>query len=344
MSSLQTADTTFAELLQDLPPNLLAQAREFQAFTRARVLKTPAQLLRVVFLYCGLDQSLRTTSATCAQLGQALTDNAVRERLLACGPWLTALLRQMLPALPAGVPPERRFILVDGSVIQAPGATRADYRLHLGWDWFNQTLAFLEISTVATGESLARFAWHRGDVAVADRNFATAAGLAAALQRGADVIARLHLAHDIQPFFHHELFHVYHAQFFDECAQAWCALWMEGLATLAAQRLNPGASDAELLLNQPRPIRADVERDRSAAVCAVARLVDSKAAADYAGLFSNGPALEGLPPRVGYYVGYLVAEEAARGRSLMSLAHLRNPAARKVVDAAFAGLSRCKAG
>jgi len=161
---------------------------------------------------------------------------------------------------------------------------------------------------------------------------------------GADVIARLHDFADERPFFHHELFHVYHAQFFDECAQAWCALWMEGLATLAAQRLNPGASDAELLLNQPRPIRADVERDRSAAVCAVARLVDSKDAADYAGLFSNGPALEGLPPRVGYYVGYLVAEEAARGRSLMSLAHLRNPAARKVVDAAFAGLSRCKAG
>ena len=77
MSPLQAADTTFAELLQDLPVGLAAQAREFQAFTRARVLKTPEQLLRVVLLYCGLDQSLRTVSATSAQLGQALTDNAV---------------------------------------------------------------------------------------------------------------------------------------------------------------------------------------------------------------------------------------------------------------------------
>ena len=191
MSPLQAADTTFTELLQALPPDCLAQAREFQAFTRARVLKTPAQLLRVVFLYCGLDQSLRTTSATCAQLGQALTDNAVRERLLACGPWLTALLRQMLPAPPLGTPAERRFILVDGSVVQAPGATTADYRLHLGWDWFSQSLAFLEITATQTGESLVRFAWQAGDVALADRGFATAAGLAATVNCGADVIARL---------------------------------------------------------------------------------------------------------------------------------------------------------
>lgn len=191
MSSLQAADTTFAELLQDLPPDLAQQAREFQAFTRARVLKTPEQLLRVVFLYCGLDQSLRTTSATCAQLGQALTDNAVRERLLACGPWLTALLRQILPAPPAGGLHGRRLLICDGSVIQAPGAQTSDYRLHLGWDWFAQSLAFLEITATKTGESLAHFAWQTGDVALADRNYAKATGIAATVARGADVIVRL---------------------------------------------------------------------------------------------------------------------------------------------------------
>ena len=191
MSSLSHADTTFAELLQDLPPELAQQAREFHAFTRARVLKTPEQLLRVVLLYCGLDQSLRTVSATCAQLGQPLTDNAVRERLLACGPWLTALLRQMMPALPAGSLAGRRLIIVDGSVIQAPGATSSDYRLHLGWDWFNQSLAFLEITDTKTGESLAHFAWHVGDVALADRNYAKATGIGATLACGADVVVRL---------------------------------------------------------------------------------------------------------------------------------------------------------
>lgn len=190
MSSLQEADTTFAELLQALPPELAAQAREFRAFTRARVIKSPAQLLRLVLLYCGLDQSLRTVSVTCAHLGQALTEQAVRDRLTACGPWLTALLRQLLPAPPATALHGQRLILIDGSVVQAPGAKTADYRIHLGWEWFSHQLVFLEVTTTKTGESLARFDWQTGDVALADRGFSSAAGIAATKARGAAVIVR----------------------------------------------------------------------------------------------------------------------------------------------------------
>jgi hypothetical protein len=158
---------------------------------------------------------------------------------------------------------------------------------------------------------------------------------------GADVIAQLHHFRDEQPFFHHDLFHVYHSQFFSECEQMWCALWMEGLATAAAQSLNPQASDAELLLSSPRAIRPEVERNRAAAVCAVAARLNSADAADYAALFSDGEAGTDLPPRFGYFVGYLVAKEAARQRSLRELAHLDNAAARRVVDAALARLATC---
>ena len=43
---------------------------------------------------------------------------------------------------------------------------------------------------------------------------------------GADVIARIHTGHAIQPFFHHELFHILHARrSFHECEQVWCSLW-----------------------------------------------------------------------------------------------------------------------
>src|SRR5919198_6274198 len=56
---LTDPDTLFEELLQDLPPETAQMAREFKAFVRAKKVKTPEQLLRVVFLYCGLDKSLR---------------------------------------------------------------------------------------------------------------------------------------------------------------------------------------------------------------------------------------------------------------------------------------------
>lgn len=189
--SLQEADTTFAELLKELPRDLESQAREFRAFTRARVIKSPTQLLRLVFLYCGLDESLRTVSANCAQLGQALTDQAVRDRLVACGPWLTALLRQILPAPPETSQVGKRLILIDGSVVQAPGAKTSDYRIHLGWEWFSHQIVFLEVTTTKTGESLARFDWQTGDIALADRGFSSAAGIAATKERSAEVVVRL---------------------------------------------------------------------------------------------------------------------------------------------------------
>ena len=62
---LTDPDTLFEGLLQDLPPEETAQmAREFKAFVRAKKVKTPEQLLRVVFFYCGLDKSLREVAGT----------------------------------------------------------------------------------------------------------------------------------------------------------------------------------------------------------------------------------------------------------------------------------------
>ena len=90
-------DTLFEELLQDLPQETVQMAREFKAFVRAKKVKTPAQLLRVVFLYCGLDKSLREVAGTFTALYESITDQSVAERLRACGPWVKALLRQMLP-------------------------------------------------------------------------------------------------------------------------------------------------------------------------------------------------------------------------------------------------------
>jgi hypothetical protein len=50
---LTDADTLFEELLQDLPPTGSHMAREFKAFVRAKKVKTPEPLLRIVLLYCG---------------------------------------------------------------------------------------------------------------------------------------------------------------------------------------------------------------------------------------------------------------------------------------------------
>jgi hypothetical protein len=119
----------FEDLLQDLPPAVETLARDFKAFTRARTIKTPVQLLQRVFLYCGLDTSLRAVAGEMTLRVARITDSSVRARLEACGPWVQALWTHMLraaafPTLPTGW----RWLVMDGSQGQAPGATGTDYR------------------------------------------------------------------------------------------------------------------------------------------------------------------------------------------------------------------------
>ena len=74
-------DTTFEQLLQELPDDILELAKESKAFSRARKRKGPLQLLRVVLLYCGTDKSLREVAGILTLLDEPITDSSVAERL-----------------------------------------------------------------------------------------------------------------------------------------------------------------------------------------------------------------------------------------------------------------------
>ena len=189
---LTDADTLFEELLQDLPPETAQMARDFQAFVRAKKVKTPTQLLRMVLLYCGLDKTLREVAGTWTALYEPITDQSVAERLRACQPWVHALLQRMFPpAVGATLPQTLRFLVIAGSSIQAPGATGTAYRLHIMMDL--RTLAFVAVlvTDVHTGETLKHVTLGASEVAVADRGYAQAQGIHEAVQRGAAVIVRL---------------------------------------------------------------------------------------------------------------------------------------------------------
>lgn len=160
---------------------------------------------------------------------------------------------------------------------------------------------------------------------------------------GADMLARVHPYADEEPFFHHELFHTYHLRSFNDCGSVWCSLWIEGLAVYAARTLNPDATDAQLLLTVPEPIPAEVDANIAEAVCLIKARINSRDSADLRALFSFSRFNERLPPRFGYYVGYLVAREAGRTHSLQELAAMNNVEAAAIVDAALAALAPCPA-
>ncbi|MGH8060205.1 MAG: transposase [Candidatus Entotheonellia bacterium] len=188
-------DTLFEDLLQDLPPETVSMAREFKAFTRARKVKTPVQLLRLVLLYGGLDKSLREVAGNYTLLVEAITDSSVAERLAACRPWVRALLARMVSP-PTTLPAQRRFLVIDGSGIQAPGARGTQYRLHLCMDLVTLTFVSITVTDKHTGESLRHFPLGPGDVAVADRGYGHPATLVQTVQQGADLLVRLN-AHNV---------------------------------------------------------------------------------------------------------------------------------------------------
>jgi len=152
---------------------------------------------------------------------------------------------------------------------------------------------------------------------------------------GADVIAQIHETRTLTPFLDHELFHVEHGKHFPECGEVWCALWAEGLATYAAQVMNPGADDGQLLLTTPTPIRAAVDATWPAAACFTRAKLYSSAQQDMRAMFQGGPDAGEFPRRFGYYVGLRVAEESGRKHPLAELARMQPESAKAALSAAI---------
>jgi Transposase DDE domain len=193
---LPDPDTLSADLLQDLPPETAAMAREFKAFVRAKKVKTPQQLLRVVFLYCGVDKSLRETAADFTLLYESITDSSIAERLAACRPWIQAVLTKMLHThAVATLPAPWRFLVIDGSHVQGPGAQGTQYRLHICMDLVQLQFVAISVTDQHTGESLAHFPLGPGDIALADRGYAYASPIIETVMKQAEVILRMSPAH-----------------------------------------------------------------------------------------------------------------------------------------------------
>jgi hypothetical protein len=195
LSPAPDPDTIFAQLLQDLPPETAQLAREFKAFERARKIRTPEQLLRVMLLFAALDYSEREIAANLLLVAPSLgklSNQAVRERLAACLPWLQALLPQLItrPALPAN----KRLLALDASEIRALGRSGI-WRLHALLDVVTLQVAGVQLTDVKTGETLCNFAFQAGEVVLTDRGYSHRRGVAHVVESGGAVITRYNPHH-----------------------------------------------------------------------------------------------------------------------------------------------------
>src|SRR5262245_19102666 len=126
-----TRDDVLARLDEhvDVDPS----ARQHGAMRRMRVIRSGAQLLRLVLAYALSGLSLRGTSAWAEATGAAsFSDVALLKRLKTCGPWLSALVSQLGQELnPEGAVQDgsRRILAVDATTVCSPGGLHKPYRL-----------------------------------------------------------------------------------------------------------------------------------------------------------------------------------------------------------------------
>lgn len=92
-----------------------------------------------------------------------------------------------LPPSPAGW----RLLVVDGSQVEAPGATGTDYRLHVCLDVTHMQFVHIVLTAKHTGESFAHFPLGRGDLVMADRHYATADAIVETVTPQVEVLLRM---------------------------------------------------------------------------------------------------------------------------------------------------------
>lgn len=181
-----------------LPAGWREAAREQKAFQRARYATTPASLLRLLLFHAVNDGGLRETVAQARVGGIAdMSSVALLKRLRTAGGWLAWLgaelcrpLREQ-PRLPRGLRPRA----VDGTTVQGPASKGTEWRIHYSLDLLTLQCDWYDVTDAHGGERLERTPMQPGDVMLADRNYLRPAGVQAAVNAGAHVLARLRWSH-----------------------------------------------------------------------------------------------------------------------------------------------------
>jgi hypothetical protein len=180
-----------------LPEDWENQAWELGAMRRARYIKDPAVLLRMLLMHVGAGCSLAETAARCKVAGLAdVSAVAVFKRLRAAEPWFRWLAQQMRGA--TALPMQllgRRLRAVDATSVREPGTTGTDWKLHYCVNLGDLHCDFFQLTGIREGgETFRRVPVAPGDILMGDRAYAAPPGVSHVVQRGGDVIVRLNRA------------------------------------------------------------------------------------------------------------------------------------------------------
>jgi hypothetical protein len=156
---------------------------------------------------------------------------------------------------------------------------------------------------------------------------------------GIDGIVKHHKGTTDIPFFHHELFHVYHGQKVRGVYKIWGALWGEGLATYVSLALNPNSTFQDIMLDTPAGLVQSCQEKFPELWSLLSQNLSSESESEYTRWFLLSSQDPLVPRRAGYYLGFLIAQELHRGRTLKDLAQLQGTQLLELIQSKIKDLS-----
>jgi hypothetical protein len=176
-----------------LPAGWEQQARDSGALQRARGVKDPATLLRVLLLHLACGYSLVEAAFRARDAGWcSLSDVALLKRLRSAQEWLRWIAHNLRPEpeSPDAFLEGYRVKIVDATAVQEPGATGTSWRVHYVMRLENLTCEHFELTDVRGAEMLSRVPVSSGDLVMGDRAYGTPAGIAYVMDAGGHVLVR----------------------------------------------------------------------------------------------------------------------------------------------------------
>jgi hypothetical protein len=191
-------DEDWQTLIGLFPSDWQFLAKNTFAVARLRGFDSIENLFRTMLLHVGCGWSLRETAVHAKVAGLAHVSNVtLLNRLRQSETWLRLLCEELFKENEVCLEPVVkgwRVRVVDGTLIKEPGKTGSLWRLHYSLRLPSLECDYFELTPTRgknTGERLGRFAVQPGEVILADAGYSHPPGIAAVVNRRADIIVRL---------------------------------------------------------------------------------------------------------------------------------------------------------
>ncbi len=200
MQEVDLNDAAWNEVVSTrLPANLEAQARQLQAWSRQREVRSVPDLLRALLVYASCQYSFNELGVWAVLKGiGSLCERAWRKRLDRSRVWIGWVLSELLGVhqtpvwLPEGV---GRILLIDATRWKTPAGTGDDVRLHQSYELRAGRMEQVQVTDRHQAESLRLFELRPGDVVVTDAGYPVGSSVEVTQQSQALLLQRTTASH-----------------------------------------------------------------------------------------------------------------------------------------------------